>query len=460
MTEELTSLAGDKITVDPELNKNLITLRQQSPYNSYVVTKEGKIKSTSRQNVTTILQTDPKLEGLFKYNEFTQSIEVTRDAILDTSRKQVIVPKIHIKKGALEDSTVSGLGLYIETTPEYDQVNFKKELIQDGIELIARDHAYNPITDYLNDCKKKWDGQYRLDKFFPDFLGAEDTSANRLIVHKIFEGVVAKAFDPGVKFDWVLDLVGGQGVGKTTLLQKIAPCGAYTDSFLTFTEKDDISIMRKAIIVNDDEMVVSNKSGFEVVKKFITMREFSYRPPYGHNDLTFKKHFILFRTSNEIHHLKDRSGDRRFWSILCHKDKQKHHPAADLEQDLVDQLWGEAMWWYEKEPDPFKLNEQQERWLEESRQDFKSTTALEDELAAVLDEKHAGKTKIKDQELYADIAQYRVKDTGSVPRALSGEDKNKIKKYMEHSGWNFTRGNKETVDGETHSFQAFVKVNS
>lgn len=101
--------------------------------------------------------------------------------------------------------------------------------------------------------------------------------------------MVAKAANPDTKFDWVLDLVGGQGVGKTTLLMKLAPPGTYTDQFLSFTDKDDFAAMRNALIVNDDEMTVSNRTSFEEIKKFITMKEFTYRPPYARSNETFKK---------------------------------------------------------------------------------------------------------------------------------------------------------------------------
>ena len=41
-------------------------------------------------------------------------------------------------------------------------------------------------------------------------------------------GAVAKVYEPFTKFDYVLDLVGGQGVGKTSLLQKSVALGIPT----------------------------------------------------------------------------------------------------------------------------------------------------------------------------------------------------------------------------------------
>ncbi|TAS93862.1 virulence-associated E family protein, partial [Lactiplantibacillus plantarum] len=66
----------------------------------------------------------------------------------------------------------------------------------------------------------------------------------------------------------------GQGAGKTTFLQKIAPLGYYTDQFSTFDNKDDYAVMRRALIINDDEMTATNNASFEILKKFITLQEF------------------------------------------------------------------------------------------------------------------------------------------------------------------------------------------
>ncbi|MEB3364937.1 VapE family protein [Lactobacillus sp. R2/2] len=80
--------------------------------------------------------------------------------------------------------------------------------------------------------------------------------------------------------------------------------------------------MKNALIVNDDEMTASNEASFEEIKKFITMQDFEYRKPYGHKPLHFRKKFVIARTTNEVRHLRDRSGDRRFLSIYADPEKQ------------------------------------------------------------------------------------------------------------------------------------------
>lgn len=394
---------------------------------SYLETNENDKVAKSIGNLGLILEYDSNLQGLFQYNEFTEDTDVMKDIVLTLNEGKDNQLTVRFKKGYLTDSIANSLMLYCNLN-QYYKVSFSKDTVFAGIDNTAHNHAYNPAVDYLNACRKKWDKTTRIPDFFPEFLGADKNEANTLIAKLFFLGVVAKIFDPSTKYDYVLDLVGGQGVGKTTLLHKLAPLGAYKDGFTDFHDKDNILSMRRKVIVNDDEMVASNKVSFEEIKSFITEAEFEVRAPYAHKESHFKKKFVLCRTTNEVRHLKDKSGDRRFNSILCHPEQQKHHPVTDLDKDLVDQLWGEAVWLYETTEEPFALTPKQNELLEESRQEFLYTSSLEDTLMDVLDNEFADDDFIKAATLW----DYFEK---SLCIKLSQKEKNTITHYMEHRGW-------------------------
>ena len=55
-----------------------------------------------------------------------------------------------------------------------------------------------------------------------DYLGAEDTPLNRAITRKCFVAAVARAINPGCKFDYCLVLQGEQGIGKSTFISVMA----------------------------------------------------------------------------------------------------------------------------------------------------------------------------------------------------------------------------------------------
>lgn len=335
--------------------------------------KEAKIKTNSLMNIELILDNDPELKDMFKFNEFTSEIEVVKDSA-----------SLHIVKGQLLDRYVDEIASYIERAVDYDHVLFNSDRIRSAINVVASRHAYNPVKEYFDSAEKEWDGDDRLHNVFSDYLGVEKTPATDLIADIWFRGAVAKAYNPMIKFDFVLDLVGGQGAGKTTFLQKIAPLGYYTDQFLSFTDKDDFAVMRRSLIVNDDELTATSNSSFEELKKFVTLQMFEYRKPYGHTAERFPKNFVMARTTNELYYLKDKTGERRFLPIHVSKAAQKFHPVTDLTPEYVKQLWGQVVSEYHKNQS-FYLPEEAEAVLNEQRENFMYTDEVEDQIEMLLE---------------------------------------------------------------------------
>ena len=353
--------------------------------------KYGQLKNNSLVNIEIILERDPILKDTFRFNEFTTEIDVVKPN-----------SELMFKTGQLVDAYVDQIASYIENNSDYG-VLFDNKKIRSAITVIAMRHHYNPVIDYFDDAYKNWDHEERLNHIMGDYLGVEETSVTQLITKLFFVGAVAKAHNPKTKFDFVLDLVGGQGAGKTTFLQKIAPLGYYTDQFSTFDNKDDYAVMRRALIINDDEMTATNNASFEILKKFITLQEFEYRKPYGHQAERFAKNFVMARTTNELYYLKDKTGERRFLPLHVSKARQKHHPVTDLTDKYVKQCWGEAMQLY-KDGFSFALTSEQEEKLDEYRQSFMYTDELEDKIDEALNNQFRDKDFITNEALSLAVA--------------------------------------------------------
>ena len=75
----------------------------------------------------------------------------------------------------------------------------------------------------------QWDGVPRLDTLLIDYLGAEDSEYTRAVSRKAFTAAVARAMEPGCKYDNMLILCGRQGLGKSTVLDKMSR-GWFNDS--------------------------------------------------------------------------------------------------------------------------------------------------------------------------------------------------------------------------------------
>lgn len=339
----------------------------------FLLDSHNNIKRNSIKNVVAILESDPIFKGAFQYNKFSEENEITKD-----------ISKLHINKGSFVDAYNDEIANYIESQQEYDHVIFDKNRIESAINIVSQRHAFNPMVDYMEDAFKKYDGQRRLDDFFPKFLGVERSAVTSLITRLWFMGGVAKVYHPLTKIDQSLDLVGSQGIGKTTLLQNLAPMGLYTDQFNSVTDKDDLGNLIGMFIVNDDEMTATSKSSFEEIKRFLTDNNFKYRPPYAKHPKQFIKKFIFARTTNNRTYLKDKTGTRRFLPLMTHKSLQELNPVTDLTPDYVQQLWGETVWLYKQAKDPFLLSPKQIELLENHRKNFEYVDSAEDELADVL----------------------------------------------------------------------------
>ena len=236
----------------------------------FLLDSHNNIKKNSIKNVVAILENDPIFKGAFQYNKFSEENEITKD-----------ISKLHINKGSFVDAYDDEIANYIESQEDYDHVIFDKNRIESAINIVSRRHAFNPMVDYMENAFKNYDKKRRLDDFFPKFLGVERSAVTSLITRLWFMGGVAKVYHPLTKIDQSLDLVGSQGIGKTTLLQNLAPMGLYTDQFNSVTDKDDLGNLIGMFIVNDDEMTATSKSSFEEIKRFLTDNNFKYRPPYA-----------------------------------------------------------------------------------------------------------------------------------------------------------------------------------
>lgn len=387
------SKKNDKIVPFDKKNAEKLSQLTSKEENNwgFKVDKYGRPKSNSLVNIEIILERDPVLKDTFRFNEFTTEIDVVKPN-----------SKLMFKTGQLVDAYVDQIASYIEDNADYG-VLFDNKKIRSAITVVAMRHRYNPVIDYFDDAYKNWDHKERLNHIMRDYLGVEETSITQLITKLFFVGAVAKAHNPKTKFDFVLDLVGGQGAGKTTFLQKIAPLGYYTDQFSTFDNKDDYAVMRRALIINDDEMTATNNASFEILKKFITLQEFEYRKPYGHQAERFDKNFVMARTTNELYYLKDKTGERRFLPLHVSKSRQKHHPVTDLTDDYVKQCWGETMQLY-KDGFSFALTSEQEEKLDEHRQSFMYTDELEDKIDEALNNQFRDKDFITNEALSLAVA--------------------------------------------------------
>lgn len=87
--------------------------------------------------------------------------------------------------------------------------------------IFSDQNSFDALTDML-DALPPWDGTPRKDALLVDCLGAEDTEYTRAVTSLLLRAAVARAYEPGCKYDYMVVLQGPQGIGKSTLLRKMA----------------------------------------------------------------------------------------------------------------------------------------------------------------------------------------------------------------------------------------------
>lgn len=291
---------------------------------------KGNFHSTSN-NIDAILVNDKNLKGLFSYNTF----DTKRYIMRSPPWREVPEPE------PMRNVDYSGVRNYIENI--YGISSAMK--VDDSLALEIERNTIHPIQEYLNGLE--WDGKPRIEDTLIHYFGASDTIFTREAFKKIMVAAVARVMEPGCKFDYVLVFVGEQGIKKSMFLNILAKRKWFSDSFSTVHGKEAYEQLQGAWIIEIAELSALRKAEIEAVKHFISKQKDDYRPAYARTPETFKRQSVFFGSTNNLEFLKDPTGNRRFWPVLCGQSKVTKDVFKQLEKE-VDQLWAEAVILYNK----------------------------------------------------------------------------------------------------------------
>lgn len=287
-------------------------------------------------NIYLIIKNDPDLKGCFAYDTFNERPVFKR---LPPWRREDDT-EIFVR-----DDDEANLRIFLSRVPWKIEGRGK---IEDAMEAVCRENAYHPVREYLDGLI--WDGTSRLDTLFIDYLGAPDTELNRWITRLTFTAAVYRAFEPGTKFDQITVIVGTQGCGKSTLLEKMAVNLEWFSSSMPSPDEPvkAASHLRGKFIIEIGELVGFRKAEVEAIKNFLSKTSDDFRPAYGKNEVHRLRQNIFFATTNEDEFLRDATGERRYWPLQVSVNQPKYNLWDDLTEDVIGQLWAEAVVHYRK----------------------------------------------------------------------------------------------------------------
>lgn len=296
-------------------------------------------------NATVAINHDERIRGAFGFDKFVSSVVVKRpftseiDAVggwtlenengdmLEESHVLTVQTWLQAPyKNPGEDGGYNCLVSTVDTEKAIDKVARRKE------------NVFDSLTDSLDALV--WDGVPRLATALHRYVGSPADEYHAQIFTKYCVGSVARAFEPGHKFDFVPAFIGGQGTRKSTFVQVLG--GQF---FRAVTKKAFLDPQRTieqtqgAWIVELPENAALHKSSNEDSKASVSNQVDRDRMAYGKKAGDHKRRWTMIITTNDRAFLQDPTGNRRYWVIIVTFDV--------IDIDLLikerDQLWAEAV---------------------------------------------------------------------------------------------------------------------
>ena len=286
--------------------------------------KAGKVKNTL-QNLTVILMNDPLLKPLV-FNQLLDGMELKGD-----------VPWRHPSK-FWRDADDAQLISYVDS--HYGTFSARNYDI--AVAKVTDDRSYHPIREFIENLPE-WDKVPRVDTLLIDYLGADDNEYVRAVTRKTLCAAIKRVLYPGCKFDSMLVLNGPQGVGKSTLIAKLA--GEWFSDSLNLGDTKDKTAAEKLQgywILEIGELAGLKKAEVETLRSFLSRQNDIYRAAFGKRATPHLRQCVFFGTTNaESGYLRDTTGNRRFWPVKTPGTGIKH--SWDLTPELICQIWAETL---------------------------------------------------------------------------------------------------------------------
>lgn len=264
----------------------------------------------------------------------------------NTLRYDLLHQRLTRKEKAVEDS--SDLRSYVKNREWEGRLPLEAEIWE-----FARYFAYNPVQDYLLSLRGKTEEnpQSLLDNFTEQVLGITD-DLEKLFVRRTLVGAVARALEPGCKFDTVLVLMGPQGNGKSEFFRALFGGDNYGNVYEGGGDKDwrqALHCVWCAELGEIDGHLRQKRSSN--MKSFITESTDKFRLPYGKEITAHPRPNILVGTTNDPTPLVDPSGNRRYWVVktsqrICQKEVEEQR----------DRVWAAALQIYQQKTEIYYID--------------------------------------------------------------------------------------------------------
>lgn len=260
-----------------------------------------------------------------------------------------------------EWSDIDDINLTVRLQRDFGFPRLLPATVSAAVQCRAHQCHRNEPKDWLRQLK--WDGKGRVDSFFCFYLGALASGYTAAVSRNFWIGMIARIYQPGCQLDNMVILEGKQGIYKSKALEAIGGKW-YMEAAEEITSKDFFVALAGKLIVEVADLDSFSRADTNRIKKVISCRTDRYRQPYARASQDHPRQSIFVGTTNEQHYLKDATGARRFWPILCSR--------IDLDRIRTDreQLFSEAVVRYIAGEDWYRVPEEATLAEQEDRRQF------------------------------------------------------------------------------------------
>lgn len=345
--------------------------------------------------------------------------------------------------GPLEEADDLRLGDYLSS--EYKLKGASRSALTEAIQTVADMQRFHPVRDWLEGLEH--DGVARLDKWLIHVLGMDPAKLKprrrkylELIGRFLLMGLVARVFEPGVKFDYSPVFEGIGGVGKSTFVEVLVGKEFFSDTHFDIGNgKDGMEQLEGLWAYELSEMTAFRRADNEQVKAFFSSRVDRFRGAYGKYVQPHPRQCVIFCTTNKRQYLYDLTGNRRFWPVWISRPillewlkKYRHLLFAEA---VIAYKRGDRYYPTREEEDKFFVAEQLKRL---------AGTSVQSRLWELLTREGAppaeGRSAVELTQLTKFVTLHQlVAVLGSDAAKSTSALENQVRSWLEFQGWTYGR---------------------
>lgn len=255
-----------------------------------------------------------------------------------------------------------------------------REDFEAHLAFIAKQHSFNPVKQYLEQCHSHAI-RIGIDDLATRYFGSDNPLYNTFI-RKWLIGAVARAVVPGCQMDYALVLLGKQGQLKSHFFRALG--GEFFDDSIKDIPSDDAHLTLDSCWIAELAELdrITRKKEAADVKHFITQRKPRFRKKYDREVSEHPRRTVICGSVNKDEFLIDETGNRRFWVIPV-SPKIHRIDIAQLKAER-DGIWASAVDAYLAGELPM-LDDESELLSEENNKRFEIVDEWEPAIAEYLE---------------------------------------------------------------------------